>query len=263
VGSGESAYETVSGTGRRKIMNEDITRRLKESTMFNGLSDDALIALAEKTSLRKLAMGDVLMRKGDFGDSLFLIHEGWVKIVTTNSDGDELILNKCGPGESIGEMALLDQDPRSATVIALEDVEALELSRDVFEEILDQRPDVSFAVIRGYSRRLRFATNYIERAIDWTQKIAAGDYSFIDQTQPIIDQKNSNDNKAIQLLSAFFIMVRKVKEREDGLKKQLEKLTFEIDQVRRKQEFEEITGTEFYANLKEQAKTLRQKRTQQ
>jgi hypothetical protein len=73
----------------------------------------------------------------------------------------------------------------------------------------------------------------------------------------------NDDSKAAQMLSAFFTMVRKVKEREDTLKKQLEKLTIEIDQTRRKQEFEEITGTEFYANLKEQAKSLRQKRSQQ
>lgn len=243
-------------------MNQDITTQLKNTTLFKDLSEEALIELAQKASTRKLVKDDVLMRKGEAGDSLFLIHEGWVKIVTTDSKGDELILNRCGPGESIGEMALLDRGPRSATVIALGDAEVLELRQDVFQEILDQRPDVSFAIIRSSSERLRFATNYIERAIDWAQKIAAGDYSFIDQTQPFLNTKDSDDDKAIQLLSAFFTMVRKVKEREDGLKQQLEKLTFEIDQVRRKQEFEEITGTEFYANLKEQAKTLRQKRAQ-
>lgn len=243
-------------------MSDDITTQLKKTTMFNGLSDEALTALAQKAFTRKLAEGDVLMRKGEVGDSLFLIHEGWVKIVTTDSKGEELILNKCGPGESIGEMSLLDRGPRSATVIALSDAEVLELKQDVFHEIVEQRTDVAFAIIRGYSERLRFATNYIERAIDWAQKIAAGDYSFIDQTQPLLNQKGSNDDKATQLLSAFFTMVRKVKEREDGLKQQLEKLTFEIDQSRRKQEFEEITGTEFYANLKEQAKSLREKRAQ-
>ncbi len=244
-------------------MNQEITSHLKNTALFKDLSDEALTALALKASMRKLVDGDVLMRKGEVGDSLFLIQEGWVKIVTTDSKGDELILNRCGPGESIGEMALLDRGPRSATVIAVGDAEVLELKQDVFQEILDQRPDVSFAIIRSYSERLRFATNYIERAIDWAQKIAAGDYSFIDQTQPFLNKKGTNDDKAMQLLSAFFTMVRKVKEREDGLKQQLEKLTFEIDQVRRKQEFEEITGTEFYAKLKEQAKTLRQKRTQQ
>jgi hypothetical protein len=78
-----------------------------------------------------------------------------------------------------------------------------------------------------------------------------------------MNSAGSDNDKAAELLSAFFAMVRKVKAREDVLKQQLEKLTFEIDQARRKQEFEEITGTEFYAKLKEQAKTLRQKRAQE
>lgn len=244
-------------------MSQVITTQLKNTMIFSGLSEEVLAELAQKASIRKVGKNDILMRKGEPGDSLFLIHNGWVKIVTVDSKGDELIINKCGPGETIGEMALLDRGPRSATVIALEDTEVLELKQDVFENILDQRPDVSLSIIRSYSNRLRFSTTYIEKAIDWTQKIAEGDYAFSDYDQSMLNEVGSDDDKATQLLSAFFTMVRKVKEREDGLKQQLEKLTFEIDQARRKQEFEEITGTEFYSNLKEQAKTLRAKRAQQ
>ncbi len=243
-------------------MSQDILSQLKKTFMFSGLSDDALSVLAQKATTRKLAKDDILIRKGESGDSLFLIHDGWVKIVTEDSKGDELIINKCGPGETIGEMALLDRAPRSATVIAMEAAEVLELKQDVFQTILDQRPDVSLSIIRSYSNRLRFSTTYIERAIDWTQKIAEGDYSFIDYTQPGLKNAASDDDKATQLLTAFFQMVSKVKEREDGLKQQLEKLSFEIDQVRRKQEFEEITSTEFYSKLKEQAKALREKRAE-
>ncbi len=243
-------------------MKSDILNQLQKTSMFKNLSDDVLAEVALKASTRKLARNEILMRKGETGDSLFLIHDGWVKIVTEDSKGDELIINKCGPGETIGEMSLLDGIPRSATVIALTEAEVLELKQDVFEEILDQRPDISLAIIRSYSERLRFSTTYIEKAIDWSQKTAEGDYSFAEQTQPLVDSPDSDDDKAAQLLSAFFTMVRRVKEREDGLKQQLEKLTFEIDQSRRKQEFEEITGTEFYAKLKEQARTLRQKRAQ-
>ena len=244
-------------------MKSDILNQLQKTTIFKNVTDEVLADVAIKASTRKLVKDEVLMRKGETGDSLFMIHDGWVKIVTEDSKGDELILNKCGPGETIGEMALLDGIPRSATVIAISDAEVLELKKDVFEEILEQRSDVSFAIIRSYSERLRFATTYIEKAIDWAQKIAEGDYSFIDQTQPLSKNAQTADDKATQLLSAFFTMVRKVKEREDGLKQQLEQLSFEIDQARRKQEFEEITGTEFYAKLKEQAKNLRQKRAQQ
>jgi len=244
-------------------MKSDVLNQLQKTTIFKNVTDEVLADVAIKASTRKLVKDEVLMRKGETGDSLFMIHDGWVKIVTEDSKGDELILNKCGPGETIGEMALLDGIPRSATVIAISDAEVLELKKDVFEEILEQRSDVSFAIIRSYSERLRFATTYIEKAIDWSQKTAEGDYSFAEQTQPLMDSPGSDNDKATQLLSAFYAMVRKVKAREDGLKQQLERLTFEIDQARRKQEFEEITGTEFYANLKEQARALRQKRAQE
>ncbi|MBL8078094.1 MAG: cyclic nucleotide-binding domain-containing protein [Anaerolineales bacterium] len=244
-------------------MENDILVQLRSTSLFRGLSDEMLATLAERAVMRKLAPNDILMKKGEAGDSLFLIHTGWVKIVTEDSKGDELILNKCGPGEIIGEMALLDSEPRSASVIALEDAEALEVKQSAFQDALDKDPDISLSIIRSYSNRLRFSTTYIEKAIDWAQKIAEGDYSFIDQTQPLSKNAQTADDKAAQLLSAFFTMVRKVKEREDGLKQQLEQLSFEIDQARRKQEFEEITGTEFYAKLKEQAKNLRQKRAQQ
>jgi hypothetical protein len=98
--------------------------------------------------------------------------------------------------------------------------------------------------------------------IDWSQKTAEGDYSFLENTQPMLNRAGSDDDKAAQLLSAFYSMVRKVKAREEGLKQELERLTFEIDQERRKREFEEITGTEFYAQLKAQAKALRERRAQ-
>ncbi|KXK13867.1 MAG: sensor protein [Chloroflexi bacterium OLB14] len=90
--------------------------------------------------------------------------------------------------------------------------------------------------------------------------MAEGDYSFLDYTQPMVNTVGTDDDKAAQLLSTFYSMVRKVKAREEGLKQQVEILTFQIDQDRRKKEFEEITSTEFYSNLKEQAKTLRRKR---
>ncbi len=241
-------------------MTENISKQLKKSFLFRGLPEEALTAVAQKVSVRDLAEGDALMHRGETGDSLFMIDDGWFKIVTQNANGDELIINKTGPGETIGEMALLDEAPRSATVIAISKARVFELKKDAFTEILDQRPDVALALIRGFSSRLRFSTTYVQKAIDWSQKIAAGDYGFIENTQQIFKGSESDDDKAAQLLSAFFQMVRSVKAREDNLRQQLERLTVEIDETRRKQEFEEITGTDFYANLKEQAKKLREQR---
>jgi CRP-like cAMP-binding protein len=241
-------------------MTEDITTQLKNCFLFRGLSDEALATVAQKASIHDLAEGDVLMRRGETGNSLFLVNEGWFKIVTEDAQGGELIINKTAPGETIGEMALLDEAPRSASAIALTPARVLELKKDAFYEILDQRPDVALTVIRSLSARLRFSTTYIEKAIDWSQKIAAGDYEFIENTQQSPGKTDSDDDKAAQLLSAFFQMVRSVQARENDLKQQLEQLTLEIDEARRKQEFEDIVGTDFYANLKERAKKLRAQR---
>jgi CRP-like cAMP-binding protein len=246
------------------IMDKDTTAQLQKTTLFRGLPEQALSELAEKVTKRELAEGQVLFRKGDKGDALFVVCQGWVKIVTEDAQGGELILNRCGPGESFGEMSLLDEEPRSAGVVALSQAEVLELKRDAFLEVLNKNPALSLLVIREISGRLRYSTTYIEKAIELSKKIGEGDYSLalnqLETEQPL-EHPASDEDKAGQLLAAFFSMVKGVKEREDSLKQQLQKLTIEIDEARRKKEFEEIAQTDFYADLKSQAKRLRQQRT--
>ena len=240
---------------------DDISR-LKKAFIFQGLPDEVLGVLAQKVSRRTLSAGETLFRLGDEGDALYIIDEGWVKITRQDARGNELLLNRCGPGETIGEMSLLDQEPRSASVVSLSDAEVLELKRDGFFELLNQRPDMALVLIRSMSSRLRFAGMYFQKMIEWSKKIAEGDYSFIDQIQPIMDgSSNSDEEKASQMLSAFFNMVQGVKEREEKLKRQVEKLTLAIDETKRREEFEELTQTDFYANLKAQAQKIRQQRT--
>jgi CRP-like cAMP-binding protein len=221
------------------MSDETIISQLKKSFLFRGLPDKVLIELGRKATKRKLAKDAVLMRRGDVGDSLFMIVQGWFKIVAEDANGNELAINQTGPGE------------------------VLELKQDAFYEILDQRPDLAMELIRSFSSRLRFSTTYIQKAIEWSQKISAGDYSFIENTLTMSRAEGTDEDKASQLLSAFFQMVHNVKDREDQLKKQVENLILQIDETRRRQEFEEITSTDFYADLKEQAKKLRAQRAAQ
>lgn len=243
---------------------QDTTTKLKKLNWFEDLPYELLTALAEKVGRRQLEAHEVLFSKGEKGESLFVIDSGWVKIVTEDSQGNELILNQLGAGEVIGEMALLDNEPRSAGVVALSRTTVLELKRDDFMEILKQQPDIALSVIRNFSSRMRYNTNYIEKITEMSKLVAQGVYSFLDLTLP--DQENRDlagdqDQKIGHLLAEFFAMVKGVKEREDDLKKQVEKLSIQIDQERRKKEFEEITNTEFYSRLKMQAKALRAQRT--
>ncbi len=243
-------------------MNQDPAAQLKRINWFDGLPDEMLFALAQKVRKRVLRKGEILFHKGEVGNSLFVILAGRVKIVTQDDQGNEVALNRVGAGEIIGEMALLDHEPRSAGVVALEKTTVLELYRDDFMEILKEQPDLALSVIRNLSSRLRHNTSYIEKITEMSRRVAQGDYAFVAETQPVQAQgeKASDQDKIGQLLAEFIAMVQGVREREEELKKQLQKLALQIDEAKRKREFEAITSTDFYAHVKQQAKKLRANR---
>ncbi|MBN1313047.1 MAG: cyclic nucleotide-binding domain-containing protein [Anaerolineae bacterium] len=235
---------------------------LQKLPLFADLPQDMLQEIARKMAKLDLAKDEELFHKGDPGDALYVIRTGWVKIVTEDALGEELILNQCGPSDAIGEMSLVDGQPRSASVIALSDAEVLRLSRDDFLSVLDDRPALALDIIRNISARLRFATTYIEEAIEWSKRIAEGDYtSAIDQIQATRSSEDSDDrsdaDKASELLSAFFTMIQVVKEREDKLRQQLRELTIQIDEAKRQEEFDTLTGSDFFKELKESAQKMR------
>ena len=243
-------------------MGQEIITQLRKINWFDGLSDDLLAVLARKAHERTLNKDDILFQKGDEGSSLFVVISGRVKIVTQDVEENEVILNKVGTGEIIGEMALLDYEPRSAGVVALEKTSVLELNREDFMEIMKGQPDLALSLIRNLSARLRHNTSYIEKITEMSRRVAQGDYSFTGETQPVKKRgiKINEEDKLEQLQVEFYAMVRGVRKRVEELEKQVQKLTLQIDENERKREFEEITGSDFYAELKEQAKKLRERR---
>ena len=247
-------------------MTSETIAKLKEHFLFRGLPNDALNVVAEKISFRDLKKDEVLFNKGDEGDALFIIDDGYLDIVTEETPGNPLVLNQCGPGEMIGEMSLFDEKPRSAGVIAKTAAHVLFLKRDDFFVMLEQNPTTANMLIRNISERLRFATTYIEKATDWSRRIAEGDYKSamheIRSSQASDGNEISNEDKANQLLAAFFQMIEEVQAREDALKQEIQKLNFEIDQARRQAEYEELTNSEFYSDLKSQAEKLRKERAE-
>jgi CRP-like cAMP-binding protein len=106
---------------------------------------------------RRFARGRALMHQGQAPDSVALIRAGRVKVCTTTSAGREVVLAIRGPGELLGELAALDAQPRSASVIAIEDVDALVLSPSAFRSFLATHPDAAMAMLGMLTRRLRDA----------------------------------------------------------------------------------------------------------
>lgn len=238
---------------------------LKKLELFEGLPDDVVARLVPRLERRTLQEGEVLFREGDKGDTLYIIKTGWVKIVRYNERGEELELNQSGPGDVVGEMALIDQAPRSATVIALSPVEMVQLKYDDFIDVITRNPPLALELIRTLSSRLRFANAYLGQTIEWSRHITEGNYKAVieevrSSESAIAGAQLSDEERAKKLLSAFYTMTEGVKAREDNLKQQLYQLTIQIDEAKRKQEFEELTQSAFFSELKAAAKKLREQR---
>lgn len=246
-------------------MQTEIINRLKKLTLFQDASDDILARIAEQSTMLDLDKGDVIACQGDPSESLFVIRRGWVKIVTDGVNGEEVVLNQVGPGQIVGEMALLDQQPRSSTMIALSPVKLMEIKYEGVMAVIDDHPQIALSFLKDMTTRLRFANAYVEETVEWCQHIAAGNYDFVEkrveQTQStIIDMTRSDEARASAFLSSFFQMVRNVREREETLKQQLKELKIEIDEAKRQQAVTELTGSDFFGELQEAARKLRQKR---
>jgi CRP/FNR family transcriptional regulator, cyclic AMP receptor protein len=129
--------------------------------LFNGLDRTELENFAELTRERSYPKGSVILFENDPGDSLFIVRSGRVKVVLIGEDGREVILGVLGIGQHFGEQALIDEQPRSAHVIAMEDANLIVLRREDFRKRVEQSPTVAWMLLTELSRRLRRADDKI------------------------------------------------------------------------------------------------------
>ncbi len=129
--------------------------------LFSGISRDELNKFAELTRERAYPKGSVILFQDDPGDSLFVLRQGRVKVVLIGEDGREVILGVLDPGAHFGELALIDDQPRSAHVIAMDDAQLLILRREDFRRRVEANPSVAWALLTELSRRLRRADQKI------------------------------------------------------------------------------------------------------
>jgi len=108
---------------------------------------------------------DTVFNQGDYGDALYVIQDGSVRISQVSEDGHELILIVLRTGDFFGEMSLLDGEPRSAAAIAAEDAALLSLRRSDFMRFLGQNPTAAVEMRRVLSLRLRRMDGVLEEAV--------------------------------------------------------------------------------------------------
>jgi CRP-like cAMP-binding protein len=134
---------------------------LRTIPLFSSLSEGELQSFAPLLRERKYSRGSVILMQGDPGDALFILVTGQVKVVLIGEDGREVILSVLGDASFFGEMSILDDEPRSAHVVAMTDSILLQLRRDDFQARLRASPDVAIALLRELSGRLRRADDTI------------------------------------------------------------------------------------------------------
>lgn len=134
---------------------------LRKVPLFSGLEDEDLESLIAATTRRKYPKDAVVFFEHDLGDALFLILSGRVKVTILSDDGREIILAVLTDNDFFGEMSLLDNEPRSATAIALAETEMAVLHQRDFLSIVEKRPRVLINLLAVLSSRLRKANHQI------------------------------------------------------------------------------------------------------
>ena len=135
---------------------------LKNVPLFSSFSDQQLAYLLPAVQHRRFPRGSYVIRAGEETDALYIILAGRAKVLIPDDDGNEVILSVIGPNEFFGEMGLLDDQPRSASVETLEACEMLRISRSAFLNCLKDNFDAAMLIIRNLVKRLREADRKIE-----------------------------------------------------------------------------------------------------
>ena len=135
---------------------------LKSIPLFSSLNDDEVALLSQARVMKSYAAGVTIINDGDTSNALYIITKGGVKVCISNEQGREVVITQLSEGEYFGEMSLIDEKPRSASIITRSACEISLIQKDDFQRLLASNPALSLAVMRGLSERLRKADRKIE-----------------------------------------------------------------------------------------------------
>ena len=141
------------------LSNLDLIRRVP---LFSLLTGEQAQSIAEGVVKRRYRRGEVIVEQGTKSNALYILLTGRARVVTADARGREVILAVLQPGDYLGEMSLIDNEPHSATVRAEVQCDVLVLGRPEFARCLPENSSLSYAIMRGLVARLRAADRQIE-----------------------------------------------------------------------------------------------------
>ncbi|HYI02952.1 Crp/Fnr family transcriptional regulator [Hyalangium sp.] len=137
---------------------------LSRISIFEELQAEELEQLSSLLRSRRYAKGEVIFHQGDVGTALYIVRKGQVAIRLSSEEGKEAILALLDRGDFFGELALLDEEPRSTDAVAREEADLLSLQREDFRRFLKERPEVAMRLLATLTRLVRRVTQLIHDA---------------------------------------------------------------------------------------------------
>jgi CRP-like cAMP-binding protein len=164
---------------------EEMAALLGRVPVFEELADDDLRRVAEVTVPRRFAAGEVVFREGDDSDTCYVVHAGHARAIREHPDGRQITLATFGPGDIFGELAMFDDERRSATVEATDELEVLGILGGDMRRLLRRHPDMAVKLVISLGRRLRAANERLARQSFQTvqSRVAAVLAQLVDQAR--------------------------------------------------------------------------------
>lgn len=133
---------------------------LRTIPLFAHVDDHDLAQIAAASTIRSYNKNSIILTEGDTSSSLYIILSGEVKVFVSDEDGRTNIINRLGPGDYFGELSLIDEQPRSASIEALSKCQLSILTRPYFISYLEANPRVAIRLLEGMGARLRITTDH-------------------------------------------------------------------------------------------------------
>jgi CRP-like cAMP-binding protein len=164
---------------------EDMAALLARVPAFEELGPAELRAIAAVAVPRSFAAGEVVFREGDASDTCYIVRSGRARAVREHADGRQITLATFGPGDIFGELAMFDDELRSATVEATEDLAALAILGGDMRRLMREHPEIAVKLAVALVRRLRDANERLARQSFQTvqSRVAAALAQLVEQAQ--------------------------------------------------------------------------------
>jgi CRP/FNR family transcriptional regulator len=142
---------------------QDTIDLLHRVPLFSTLAEEDLAQVAELALPRRFGSGETVFREGDASDTCYVIRRGHARALREHPDGRSITLAQFGPGDIFGELAMLDDERRSATIETLEETEVLAILGPDMRRLLREHPEISVKLITALGRRLRETNERLAR----------------------------------------------------------------------------------------------------